>query len=168
MRGCRSSHSAVLSTTFRYGLISLLELAGEQELIHASTIAARHNLSQHYLSSVLADLRRLGLVQSQKGKKGGYRLLREPQDVNLLVLYQSLAGSAELAAVDAQEAAADSLKSDQHDLPSTSGAEVWIQALCQRWCQELATTTLADLQVWQQGGLPPFHPQPSAAQGKLP
>lgn len=103
------SPNPVFSTTFRYGLISLLELAGTDELLQAGAIAARHQLSQHYLSVVLAELRRLGLVQSQKGKRGGYRLVCRPCEVNLLFLYRALAGSSatDASLVDREEGLED-------------------------------------------------------------
>ena len=67
---------SVFSTTFRYSLISLVELAREARILQTRQIAARFELSPHYLSVVLRELRRLGLVESVKGNRGGYRLLR--------------------------------------------------------------------------------------------
>jgi Rrf2 family protein len=141
----------VFSTTFRYGLISLLELAGADELLQAGTIAARHQLSQHYLSVVLGELRRLGLVQSHKGKHGGYRLVRPPSDVTLLFLYRALAGS---PAVDTSQAEGDSADPGPAvlgagGLPSSGSiADAWLLAVAQRWSAELEATSLADLQNW--------------------
>lgn len=137
----------MFSTTFRYGLISLLELAGADELLQAGTIAARHQLSQHYLSVVLADLRRLGLVQSQKGKNGGYRLVCQPSEVNLLFLYRALAGSsaADASLVESDERAAEA---SQAALPPAHAADAWLYAISRRWSAELEATSLADLQTW--------------------
>lgn len=129
----------MFSTTFRYGLICLLELAAADELLQAGTIAARHRLSQHYLSVVLADLRRLGLVHSQKGKNGGYRLACQPGEVNLLFLYRALAGSA---------AADTSLEDREPDDAPARSADAWLLAMSRRWSAELQATTLADLQAW--------------------
>ena len=124
----------MFSTTFRYALISLMELARSQGLRQASTIASQFNLSQHYLSVVLRELRKLGLVESQKGKHGGYRLSCDLTQVNLLTLHRSLAGSSQ---------------DGEAELESRLGAgeaEIWLQQVAQRWSQELASTTLADLQ----------------------
>lgn len=140
-------HLSVFSTTFRYGLISLLELAAADELLQAGTIAARHQLSQHYLSVVLADLRRLGLVHSQKGKNGGYRLICQPREVNLLFLYHALAGS---AATAGSPMAGDGTASDAHQLVDGNShvADAWLWTISRRWSLELAATSLADLQSW--------------------
>ena len=124
----------MFSTTFRYALISLMELSRSQGLRQASTIASQFNLSQHYLSVVLRELRKLGLVESQKGKHGGYRLSCDLTQVNLLMLYRSLAGSSQ---------------DSEAELESRLGAgeaEIWLQQVARRWSQELAATTLADLQ----------------------
>jgi len=64
---------SVFSTTFRYSLISLVELAREARILQTRQIAARFELSPHYLSVVLRELRRLGLVESVKGNRGGSR-----------------------------------------------------------------------------------------------
>jgi len=144
----------VFSSTFRYGLICLLELAGADALLQAGAIAQRHQLSQHYLSVVLADLRRLGLVRSQKGKSGGYRLIRQPSEVNLLFLYRALAGSAQ-----AEAGLMDGVEGDGVDRPAVaepapppiapgSAADAWLLAISRRWSAELEATSLADLQRW--------------------
>lgn len=61
----------MFSTTFRYALISLVALAREEGTLQARQIADRHALSANYLSVVLRELRRLGLVESLKGNRGG-------------------------------------------------------------------------------------------------
>jgi Rrf2 family protein len=84
-------------TTFRYALICLLELAQAEETLQAARIAKKFALSPHYLSVVLRELRRLGLIESQKGNRGGYRLLVPADAINLLFLHRSLAGSTPLS-----------------------------------------------------------------------
>lgn len=127
----------MFSTTFRYALISLLELANTTDFIQANIIAKKFHLSGHFLSTVLADLRRLGLIHSQKGSRGGYRLSTSPQLINLLDLYHSLAGSP-LPPEEAAEASAT----------TSPGADAWLNAFHQRWTNELGSTNLASLQTW--------------------
>jgi Rrf2 family protein len=136
----------MFSTSFRYALISLLELADSDALLQAHTIASRYNLSPHYLAVVLADLRRLGLVQSQKGKNGGYRLACDPGQVNLLRLHNSLAGGAMETPLIPEHC-------DAHGKPVTiAKADHWLSKLLERWLAELARTTLADLRGLAEGG----------------
>jgi Rrf2 family protein len=129
----------VFSTTFRYALISLLELAGGEETLQAGIIARRHGLSVHYLAVVLRDLRRQGLIDSQKGNRGGYRLLRPAEEINLLHLYRSLAGAS--SDEDLSEVADDGVS-------RLTGAQGWLQQLAERWAGDLGATTLADVCRW--------------------
>lgn len=133
-------NKGMFSTTFRYALISLLELADSDALLQANTLASRYRLSPHYLAVVLADLRRLGLVQSHKGKNGGYRLACEPCQVNLLHLYHSLAGG------QSEISQGLEITNGHHNPETLPKADRWLQELIDRWTAELATTTLADLQ----------------------
>ena len=131
----------MFSTTFRYALISLLELAGGEETLQAGIIARRHGLSVHYLAVVLRDLRRQGLIDSQKGNRGGYRLLRPAEEINLLHLYRSLAGAS-----SDEDSAVTSDAGDGHT--PLGGAQGWLQQLAERWAGDLGATTLADVCRW--------------------
>ena len=123
---------SVFSTTFRYSLISLVELAREARILQTRQIAARFELSPHYLSVVLRELRRLGLVESVKGNRGGYRLLRPAAEINLLELYRSLAGS-------------DGNGIQGEASPAPSPADAWLQTLAERWGRDLEAVSLVDL-----------------------
>ena len=123
---------SVFSTTFRYSLISLVELAREARILQTRQIAARFELSPHYLSVVLRELRRLGLVESVKGNRGGYRLLRPAAEINLLELYRSLAGS-------------DANGIQGEASPERSTADAWLQNLAERWGRDLEAVSLVDL-----------------------
>ena len=122
----------VFSTTFRYSLISLVELGRNSGILQTRQIAAKFELSPHYLSVVLRDLRRLGLVESIKGNRGGYRLRRPAEEINLLELYRSLAGS------DGSGFAAK-------DTPERSPADAWLLNLGERWSRDLAEVSVVDL-----------------------
>ena len=123
---------SVFSTTFRYSLISLVELAREARIMQTRQIADRFELSPHYLPVVLRELRRLGLVESVKGNRGGYRLLRPAAEINLLKLYRSLAGS-------------DGNGIQGEASPARSTADAWLQNLAERWGQDLANVSQLDL-----------------------
>lgn len=132
----------MFSVTFRYALISLLDIAVADVGLRASTIAERHNLSVRYLANVLTDLRRLGLVTSQKGRNGGYVLCRAPSEINLLALHQGLAGSGRSSANGSDRTAPQ----DAGANPGRSmAADCWLAAVEERWRRELANTSLADI-----------------------
>lgn len=131
----------MFSTTFRYALICLLELAESEETLQASRIAGKFRLSPHYLSVVLRELRRLGLIESQKGNRGGYRLLLPAERINLLALHRSLAGSSAPLEPELES----SLDPHSESGPPEGAADRWLKGIAQRWSSELAATTVADL-----------------------
>ena len=63
-------------------LIVLAELP-EGEYRGASSIASQNNAPANYLGKLLQQLARRGLVRSQKGLGGGFRLARDPGKISL-------------------------------------------------------------------------------------
>ncbi|PJF37527.1 MAG: transcriptional regulator, partial [Phototrophicales bacterium] len=55
----------------------------EQGPILISQIAEAQNIPQKFLESILLDLKNAGILNSKKGKGGGYYLMRDPQEVNM-------------------------------------------------------------------------------------
>jgi Rrf2 family protein len=68
-----------------YGLRCLLSIARAEEG-HSLTIpdiAEAEGLSGPYAAKILAVLRHAGLIESVRGRAGGYRLARSPADISL-------------------------------------------------------------------------------------
>ncbi len=75
----------------RYALRALIALSlRPSERISAGEIARRYDIPPKYLESILLELRQAGIVESTKGKSGGYRLTREPAALRLLTVVQAL------------------------------------------------------------------------------
>ena len=75
----------MVSAKGRYALRILLELArydGEGYL-SLKTIAERQKAPIKYLEAIVALLNRAGMVESLRGKEGGYRLTRRPEEYNV-------------------------------------------------------------------------------------
>ena len=66
----------------RYALRVMLDLAQhpEEGTISLKTVAERQGISLKYLELIVAGLKKAGLVESVRGKEGGYRLCRDPAD----------------------------------------------------------------------------------------
>ncbi len=66
----------------RYALRVMLDLATHREdgYISLKTVADRQEISQKYLEAIISVLRKEGLVESSRGKEGGYRIAREPEE----------------------------------------------------------------------------------------
>ncbi len=66
-------------------LYSLLEFAADpQRQMPASEIAQKYEVSPHHLAKVLAELSRLGMVQSVRGVGGGYRFVGNARRLTLM------------------------------------------------------------------------------------
>ncbi|MGI8585305.1 MAG: RrF2 family transcriptional regulator [Thermoleophilaceae bacterium] len=97
-----------------YAVRALCELArrGESAPVPIGEIARRRDIPVQFLEGMFATLRRGGLLQSQRGVKGGYSFARAPQEITVLEVVELLEGDlrAEAAAagpiwIDAVEAA---------------------------------------------------------------
>jgi Rrf2 family iron-sulfur cluster assembly transcriptional regulator len=74
-----------LSTKGRYAVMAMADLArhGRERAVSLAEIAARQDISLHYLEQLFARLRRAGLVTSVRGPGGGYRLARAASDTSI-------------------------------------------------------------------------------------
>lgn len=66
-----------------YGVRCLLRLARAGQPLTIPEVAAAENLSPAYVGKLLAVLRQAALVESARGRAGGYRLSRPAADVRL-------------------------------------------------------------------------------------
>lgn len=89
-----------LSTKSRYGVRGLLDLAlhGDGEAVFVKDIAARQGIDRSYLENIFTVLRAAGILQSSRGRKGGFRLARPPGDISILEVVEVLEGSLSLVA----------------------------------------------------------------------
>ena len=89
----------VISTKGRYALRMMLDLAQQEPEAYISlkSIAQRQDISIKYMEAIAAHLNRAGLVTSQRGKEGGYRLARSASEITIAEVLHSAEGS--LAAV---------------------------------------------------------------------
>jgi Rrf2 family protein len=75
-----------------YGIRALLALAAAGTPQTAEALAEEQGLPPRFLGAILADLRRAGVVASQRGAEGGYRLARDPDDITLADVIRALDG----------------------------------------------------------------------------
>ena len=77
-----------------------------------------------FLEGMFATLRRAGILQSQRGVKGGYLFARPPQEVTVLEVVEALEGALD------------------HDL---AGADpIWVEAV-EAMRERLRATTIAEI-----------------------
>lgn len=83
-----------ISTKGRYALRIMLDLAqhSSQGLVALREISERQHITPKYMESIMALLLRNNLVQSLRGKTGGYRLTREPSEYGLYEILSTAEG----------------------------------------------------------------------------
>lgn len=71
----------MVSTKGRYALRVMIDLAEQQseQFIPLKEIAKRQEISEKYLESIMKVLVRANLLEGLRGKGGGYRLTRAPE-----------------------------------------------------------------------------------------
>lgn len=79
---------------------AMLDLAinGKGRLVLLKDIAARQEISKRYLEHMMTLLRNRGLVVAERGARGGYRLVRSPEEITLGEIVEALEGT--IAPVD--------------------------------------------------------------------
>jgi Rrf2 family protein len=84
----------MLSQRTRYALRSLIMLAGRIETgpVRIAEIAREQNVPRKFLELILLELKRAGLVESSRGRAGGYRLARAPGDISFGAVVRLLDG----------------------------------------------------------------------------
>jgi len=130
----------LISTKGRYALRVMIELAqhNDGEHISLSEIAAKQDISVKYLESIIAVLSKAGLVDGLRGKGGGYKLNRKPEDYSVGEILTLVEGSlAPVACLECEEN-----KCERSETCKT--LPVW-KKLDSLICDYLNSITLADL-----------------------
>ena len=76
----------MLSRKTKYAINALVYLARESkngDPVQISKIAESENIPRKFLEAILLDLRHAGMLNSRKGKTGGYYLQQSPKEINI-------------------------------------------------------------------------------------
>ena len=90
--------ASMFSTKGRYALRIMGDLATHPGWVSLGDVAKRQGISRKYLEQVVSLMHKAGLVESLRGKGGGYRLTRDPSQYTLGAILRAAEGS--LAPVD--------------------------------------------------------------------
>jgi Rrf2 family protein len=151
-----------ISAKADYAIRALLELAADPgRPLSCESIAAAQEIPYRFLKAVLGDLRRVGLVRSQRGCEGGYWLGRDAATITLADVVGAVDGSL----MNVHGVSPDGLG---YPAPAHRIAAVW-QAVRVRSEEIFAGVTVADLLTDTPGEpaasllLPGRSPVPTAA-----
>lgn len=114
-------------------MVALAELAGRASStpVPIQDVAESRAIPLHFLEQVFAGLRRAGILQSQRGVKGGYSFRRPPAEITVLDVVETVDGR---------------LRGDGGGSPSppTGADSVWGEAR-ESLCAVLGAVTIADV-----------------------
>jgi Rrf2 family cysteine metabolism transcriptional repressor len=84
----------VITTKSPYAVRALAELArrGQTAPVPIGEIARARDIPGQFLEGLFATLRRAGVLQSQRGVKGGYSFARPPGEITVLEVVELLEG----------------------------------------------------------------------------
>jgi Rrf2 family protein len=75
-----------------YAIRALLTLAASDHSASAEHLAQVQELPAKFLGAILSDLRRGGLVSSQRGPEGGFKLARDPDTIMIADILRVVSG----------------------------------------------------------------------------
>jgi Rrf2 family cysteine metabolism transcriptional repressor len=115
-----------ITTKSPYAVKALAELArrGPAAPVPIGEIAKARGIPVQFLEGLFANLRRAGILQSQRGVKGGYNFARQPADVTVLEVVELLDGELGADAAASGEVFVDAVNAVKKVLAGTSIADV--------------------------------------------
>ena len=133
----RRMRAVRISAKADYAVRAMLTLVAADAPVPADEVCRRHDLPTPFLQKILGELRQSGLVTTVRGREGGHRLARAPEEITVADVLRAVEGP--LADVHGQA---------PEDVDYGQGAEVlqdvWI-ALRANMRAVLEHVTLADL-----------------------
>ncbi len=85
------------SAKLEYALLALLYLKCEpdEEPVSGRELSEKLSIPYRFLERILSDLKRAGIVRSQRGNKGGYQLNAGPTEISIYDIYEVTEGKLE-------------------------------------------------------------------------
>ncbi len=120
-----------ISSKSRYGISATLTLAEhyDQGLVQIKNIADQNNIPLQYLAQIFSLLVKADIINSVRGKNGGYKLARPPSSITVLQILDVLEGGLELA--------------EEGNTPDDAVQELF--SMAESKLKEVLNTNLADL-----------------------
>jgi Rrf2 family iron-sulfur cluster assembly transcriptional regulator len=86
--------TVIFSKKCEYGLQAVLYLAAQHtgEVIPSDEIARKLNIPKEFVSKILQSLTESGIVDSRKGKSGGFFLAKNPSRIRLIDIVAAIDG----------------------------------------------------------------------------
>ncbi len=81
-----------LSTISRYGYRAMIELAkrGKNKTVSLKDIAKAQNIPIRYLENIMTRLVNANIVESSRGRGGGFKLVKNPEEISVFEVLNAL------------------------------------------------------------------------------
>lgn len=88
--------TVIFSKKCEYGLQASLYLAAhmDQDVISSDEIAKKLSIPKEFVSKILQSLTESGIINSRKGKSGGFSLAKDPSKIKLIDIVAAIDGLA--------------------------------------------------------------------------
>jgi Rrf2 family protein len=115
-----------ITTKSPYAVRALCELArrGDSGPVPIAEIARSREIPVQFLEGLFATLRRAGILQSQRGVKGGYSFGRAPGEITVLEVVELLEGELGAEAADSGSVWAEAVEALRAVLAGATIADV--------------------------------------------
>ena len=137
----------MLSKKTKYALKALLLLAEEEKAkkgpVLIADLARRGNMPQKFLEAILLELKNNGILQSKKGKGGGYALAKSAEEIKIGAIVRVLEGPLALLPCASQTAPR---KCDECRDVETCGLRALFKEVRDTTAEILDNTSLAKVQ----------------------
>ena len=102
------------------------------QVSRVDALAEKESISSTFLVQILNDLRRAGLVQSRRGKMGGYCLAKTPTEITMGAIVRAVEGN--ILGID----------SDRKGESGERVADIWVE-LAEHLEAKMASITLQEM-----------------------
>lgn len=93
---CKMSKVVTLSEAASIGLHGMILVARSKDIINVLEIAEATHSSRHHVAKVMQRLVKDDFLYSSRGPTGGFRLKKDPKEITLLNIYESIEGKIEI------------------------------------------------------------------------
>ena len=134
----------MLSHKAKYGLKAVLSLAGDPQLQPAvvAELARREAIPRKFLEQILLELKHRGVLQSRRGRGGGYQLTRPADRLSIGEIIRALDGPIAPTSCVSQTAY---VKCDECGDEETCGVRIVMKEVHAATTRILDSTTVADV-----------------------
>jgi Rrf2 family protein len=84
----------LITRASEYAILSLIVLSKADTPIDSETLSKQLSIPKSFLAKILQSLAKNGILKSYKGVNGGFTLLKNPKDINMLDVMSAVEGKA--------------------------------------------------------------------------